>query len=381
MPTLGRVFAVVVALFGLSGCRSSPGPEPVLIGHLAPFSGPGKLIGEHGKQAILLAVEDVNQEGSRILGRRLAVLHPSYLPDDLEKLQPVAVRLITVDKVVALVGGIDTDQAKSLGRAAEPYEVPLITPAELPPELLGDNVFSVNAGLAFRGQALARFAAKELHVNRVAVWVDGRRAATTALAAAFTREFSKGKSALAQEWTYKNAPDLSEFVERVKKFQAQAILHAGYAVDLGRLRAKLQEAGLKLPVLAGSDGELLTGLQADKDMSDGVYTATPFVAGEGPSATEDFVKRYRDRFQEDPDIHAALAYDGIRVLFEAMRRAKSFQPTNLRKELANSEANPFESLSGPMKFDKNHAARRPLYVVQIENGQLRRPILYPAESQ
>src|SRR5262249_23108413 len=103
MPTLSRISAALVVLGGLNGCRSNPVPEPVLIGHLAPFSGPGKVTGEHGKQAILLAVEDVNQQDNHILGRRMAILHPSYPPEDPEKLQPVAVRLITVDKVVALL--------------------------------------------------------------------------------------------------------------------------------------------------------------------------------------------------------------------------------------------------------------------------------------
>src|SRR5260370_32023947 len=151
MKPFCRYLAMCTATVALTGCHRAPAPEPVLIGHLAPFSGPDKLIGDHAKQAILLAVEAVNKDENPISSRRLAVLHPNYTPDDPEKLQPVAVRLITVDKVVALIGGIDLDQAKSLGRAAAPYEVPLVTPAQLPPALLGDHIFSVNAGLAFHG--------------------------------------------------------------------------------------------------------------------------------------------------------------------------------------------------------------------------------------
>src|SRR5205823_3494821 len=158
----------------LAGCQRSPAPEPILIGHIAPFDGPDKIIGEHAKQAILMAVEEVNKEENRILGRRIGVLHPSYPAEDLKNLQPLAVRLLTVDKAVALVGGRDLDQARSLGRTAQAYESPVVTPTELPIEPLGENIFSVNVGLSFEGQALARFAAKDLNAQSVVVLMDER---------------------------------------------------------------------------------------------------------------------------------------------------------------------------------------------------------------
>jgi branched-chain amino acid transport system substrate-binding protein len=377
MKSVGGYLTICVAAFALVGCRRASAPEPVLIGHLASLSGADKAVGDHAKQAILLAVEAINNEEKQTPGRRLAVLHPNYPPDEPDKLQPVAVRLITVDKVAALLGGIDGEQARILGRAAEPYEVPLVTPAELPAELLGANIFSVNFGLDIEGQTLARFAAEQLHVNRVALWVDVRRAATTAVAAAFVKEFSRGGSNEAQEWTYKNASDLSDLILRAKNYRPQALVHAGSVVDLGRARTKLREAGLKLPILVGGDGEHLPALQADKDASEGVFVATPFVPGEGPESCQEFTRKYQARFHEPPDSAAALAYDGVQILFQAMRRANSFQPGKLREELTKAEENPFEGLMGKLSFSRSHAARRPLYVVQLEAGALKRPILYP----
>src|SRR5205807_7947635 len=101
------VFLLVLScLFSAAaGCHRGPNPEPLLIGHLASFSGPDKEIGEHAKQALALAVEEVNQEPNRILGRTIHVLHPTYPPEESDKLSFVAVRLITVNRVEALVGG------------------------------------------------------------------------------------------------------------------------------------------------------------------------------------------------------------------------------------------------------------------------------------
>ena len=64
----------------------------------------------------------------------------------------------------------------------------------------------------------------------------------------------------------------------------------------------------------------------------------------------------------------------MRVLFEAMRRAKSLRPAEIRTALAEMTNSPFDkSLSGSWTFDSNHAARRPLFVGKLENGVVTNP--------
>src|SRR5438128_9136266 len=130
-----RGVVVILCLAFLPGCKGSSNPEPIYIGHLAPCTGPDTEIGEHAKQAIALAVDKVNTDGG-IAGRPVRVIHPSF-PDNLNELVPVTVRLITVNHIVALLGGTNGNQAERIGRAAQPYEVALVTPAELPPDGLG----------------------------------------------------------------------------------------------------------------------------------------------------------------------------------------------------------------------------------------------------
>jgi branched-chain amino acid transport system substrate-binding protein len=82
---------------------------------------------------------------------------------------------------------------------------------------------------------------------------------------------------------------------------------------------------------------------------------------------QDFARRYQERFKEAPDLHAASAYDGARLLFEAMRRAKGTKPERLRETLLGLDN--FDSLTGPLAIDKDdHGARRPVFVVQRQEG-------------
>ena len=56
------------------------------------------------REAILLAVEEANAAEDKVAGRPVAVLHPE-VKDNAESAQAVAIRLITIDRVVALLAG------------------------------------------------------------------------------------------------------------------------------------------------------------------------------------------------------------------------------------------------------------------------------------
>ncbi len=356
-----RLFLCCFTLLISFGCKSKVEPGPILIGHVAPFSGPDKQIGEHGRQAIVLAVEEANKDENRIARRRVAVLHVDSHGDP-DALQPEAVRLITVNHVVALLGGVDAAQVERLSHAAQPYDVALITPAAVPAQQMADNVFSVNVSPATRGHALANFASAELKAERVAVLVDGRQTAGAALAEEFNKGFSKPGGRTTRQWVYQSEADLARIINEAKETKPQAVLFAGAPTAL-------QEVGLTVPILAGEDGEQLAALKGSV-----VYLATPYLLEGATPELQEFVKKYQGRFHESPGTDALLAYDGIRVLVQAMRRAKNISGANaaasVRAELGGSDIT-FESLTGSLRFDKDHSARRPLFIVRFENGKTR----------
>jgi branched-chain amino acid transport system substrate-binding protein len=334
------------------------------------LSGPEKRTGEHARQAIELAVAKTNKEENGIGGRHLAVLHVDTR-GELDTLQPEAVRLIAINGVVALLGGTSTAAVQRLGQAAQPYGVALVTPAALPPDIQAENVFSINAGLSFRGKVLARFASKELKAERVVVFVDSRRSSELALVEAFNSAFTKASGQNPRQYVYKNEGELARAVPESKELKPQAVLYAGAAGELAQVRQSFREAGLTVPFLFGGSEEHLAAFEADTKATDGIYLATPYTLEGSGQEIQEFARKYRERFQEDPDTSALLAYDGIHVLVEAMRKEKVFRPANVRSGLAGFLTDPFDSLTGRMVFAKDHSAKRPLFVGRLEGGKLR----------
>jgi branched-chain amino acid transport system substrate-binding protein len=365
----GVILSSMLAAF--SGCASKSSSEPILIGHFAASSGPDRMFGEHARQAILLAVEEANGSESLFPGRRVAVLHPDYPFDDPDAIQNIAVRLILADRVVGLLGGTSPAEAKRLARAAKDYDVPVITSAELTPDLTEENLFSVDASVEFRAQVLARFAVSDLKSQHVVLLSDTAMPAGSHVREAFQRELGAKGGRHTEHWTYKSENELGETTERIKKAQASAVLFFGTAHSFVKLGAKLRAAGISAPLIFGSDGNQLSIPSNERERIDNVYWATSYIPEVSEPRNQEFVKKYKERFHEDPDASAALAYDGLHVLLEAMHRANSTtQDAKILKELASDQSKPFDCLTGSFAFDKNRSLRRPLFVMHLNNGQI-----------
>jgi ABC-type branched-subunit amino acid transport system substrate-binding protein len=123
-------------------------------------------------------------------------------------------------------------------------------------------------------------------------------------------------------------------------------------------------------ILAGGE-EHLAALQADREAGNGLYLATTYVTDGATPQNQSFARDYQERFHEAPDVNAALAYDGVRLLLEAARRVGVPTPSQVRTEVAGFMSAGFDSLTGTLTFDQNHSARRPLYVGRLQDGQLK----------
>jgi branched-chain amino acid transport system substrate-binding protein len=353
----------------LVGCASKSTPEPILIGHPVPANGPDKNLIENAKRALLLAVEESNKGDNLLGGRRIAVLHPEWPAGEPDTLKSVAVRLVTVDRVIGLLGGTNPIQANRLSRAAKDHEVPVLTPAELTPEFGDENLYSVNAGIRVKGQALARFAAQELKAARMVLLVDMKLPAGSIVAEAFQREFTEKKAGRADQFTFTSENEFPQLAERLKKTQPDAILLVAQASATCKLTESLQHAGIRLPLLFAGDEEHLASA-GRVDAGSPLYWVSAFTPNTAAPQSLEFAKKYKERFDADPDISAALAYDSLRILLDAKRRADA-QSAKILKVLSD-DAKPFDSLTGSLTFEQDHTARRNIFVLSLKD---KRPVI------
>jgi branched-chain amino acid transport system substrate-binding protein len=351
----------MLPLLMVAGCGKKNESEPILIGHLAP-AGLDPVASDQAWRGIQLAVEQANQEENQVAGRRVQVLHPDC---NQETLRATAVRLITINKVAALLGGTDASQVQVLGLVAKSAKVPLVAPGGMPNDAGGGFIFHTSVSPAHQGKVLARFAGTQWPGKAMTVLIHQQESLSSAasnLAAAFAQEYRTGGK-IVGEWRYKNQAELKDLVRSIDADKPDAVVIAGASDDL----MELHKAGLAetVPVLLGTSEGALAPLQA-RPLGNPVYLATAFVIAGGPVPAQEFARKYQDRFHEAADVHAALAYDSARLLFDGFRWANTVEGDRVRQALA--ELKTFESVTGPMTFLDQWACR-PLFIVRVSNGQ------------
>lgn len=381
IPERNRVAigAALLLLAFLTGC-GSPRPVPAItIGNIAPRTGPQRELGLHAEEAIRLAIDEVKAPDSVLPGRTVEVRHADS-EGNPETAQTVAVRLLSINRAVALIGSDDPASADRLCKIAQQYKVPVIVPVWLPSPTLGSYGFALAPTPAEQGKALAEFAAAQLKPNRIAVLVDSRSPANVARAASFIETVGKGATIRRDEFT--TDEQLKGLVKSSLGAEPQAICFAGNADDLEKLWAgEGAKSPSTVPILyAGDDNSRLTSL-SDRQSGTSIYWTTPFLAEEAPATAKGFIQKYQEQYKRPPDAEAAFAYDAVRLLLEAMRQAKTARPDRVRDELAKIKD--FPSLTGPISFDSSQIARRPVLVVTRQNQQWKafRPSQPPAADK
>ncbi len=346
-------------LLALAGCSGQATEEPIWIGHVGPLSGPERSAGESMKRGILLAIEEANAEGQRIAGRTLSVLHADSR-GQAERARPETVRLITLNRIAALIGGRDYLNADRLAQALQPYTAPLLTPAcVVSPNLEG--VSSLDVSPHFRGQCLARFAAVQFSASRAALLVDETLPACAAIATAFAREWRSVAERKLHSFEIKGTELPAHLPNRLSKAEAQVLVVAATADHTSTAWQALEAAKLTLPIVFAGEAVQWQRIEADTDLRRKVHGLTTLVPGQFDEAGKKFLTRYRERHKEDADADACHGYEMIRILTAALRGTAGGGGLRLRDALAKAEEWP--GLTGKIHF-KEGCAIRPLYALR-----------------
>jgi branched-chain amino acid transport system substrate-binding protein len=371
----GRGCLIILAAC-LAGCgRGGPG-EPIYIGHLAPLQSTDKTRFEHTRQGMSLAIEELNKRTGPAGGRQVVVLHVNA-DEDLDQLQASAVRLLTVNRAVALIGGHNAAQVEKLARAAQPYEAPLITPSMTGPSLAADYLYSLEPSPARMANAVARWLKESVKKDSLAFVFDSRSTIAADLSTSLRAEFQKAGAGNLIEVSFGATPKFKETCESIRQSKAAAWLYYGQRAEWLELHRTVVEAKLNLPCLVGDSVGPIDAAVFDAEVP--LYQLTTYFPQEPDKAPGDFQAAYSKRFHAEADIFAAQGYDAVRLVGEGTAGGKLNSAGRLMVDLAAYLKNPFASSTGPLTFDSSeHAANRILFLIQ--KGEKKPTVIFKVES-
>ncbi|MCX6090156.1 MAG: ABC transporter substrate-binding protein, partial [Candidatus Atribacteria bacterium] len=209
---------VLCLVFVLAGSGAFA-QEPIKVGVVMGLTGPWASIDIPSANGIKLAADQINKAGG-VLGRQIELKVVDTKADEGETVAAV-IRLVEIEKVVALLGYGDTHWVNIAAPLAREYGIPFITPGATHPRIpertgawlacFGDNV---------QAAAIAEYAAKDKGLKKGALWIDTAVDYSVAVTAYFADALKHYGGAVAyQDYFETSLTDFSAMVARLKAYQ------------------------------------------------------------------------------------------------------------------------------------------------------------------
>lgn len=311
---------------------------PIKIGTVQNLTGGMAFIDAPALNGIRLAAKEWNQQGG-LLGRSIEVIAVDTKTDQAEA--AAGARRLVEQGVSAIIGYGDSTFALAAGPIAQNAKVVFVTQgATLPrlPELIGDYFFMAPFGDNDQAAAIAEYAVKELKYKTAVIWVDYAMDFSVAVCSFFLDAFEHFGGKVLYVDRFKT--DDTDFSAQISRFQAYSpkpdFLFLGSTPgNVGIMVKQIREAGITTPIL-GQDGfdtpEGLVGVAKEK--AEGIIFTSHVSLFDPDSRVRRFVEAYKKEYNKEPEnAFAALGYDALNLVMNAIARAGSDSPAAIKAAL------------------------------------------------
>jgi branched-chain amino acid transport system substrate-binding protein len=355
---------------GFTGCKKSGG-DTILIGEFASLTGKEATFGTSSHEGTRLAIQEINAAGG-VLGKQLEL----KTEDDQSKAgEPANVvnKLISKDGVVAVLGEVASSRSLEAAPICQENGIPMITPASTNPKVTetGDYIFRMCFIDPFQGTVMANFAANTLKAKKVAVFTDVKSDYSKGLAKFFKEGFVKTGGQIVSELDFNGGDkDFKGQLTAIKSSAPDAVFIPGYYTDVALICIQAKQLGLNVPLIGGDGWESEKLVELGGDAVEGHYFSTHYAADAASPKVTAFVEAYKKEFNgKVPDCMAALGYDSVYFLADAIKRAGTTEAPKLRDALAATKE--FEAVTGKVTIDANRDAVKSAVILQVKEGKFK----------
>lgn len=367
--------AVLAAIYGCKRQETGEGGKPseLKIGEYSSLTGTTATFGISTHRGVQLAIDAANAAGGvQGIPLRLITEDDASKPDVA---RTVVTKLITQDKVLAVIGEVASTRSLAAAPVCQQYRVPMITPSSTNPEVTrkGDYIFRVCFTDDFQAAVVAHFAADQ-GFKKAAVFKDIKNDYSVAFAENFSREFEKrGGKVVAEQVFQEGDTDFKAQLTALKASGPDCVLIPGYYSEVGTIARQAREVGLTVPLLGGDGWDsprLIPGAGGPGGALEGCFFSNHYFSTElKEQQTLDFIAEFRKKYGTNPDALAALGYDAARLLVAALKKCSKFTTAELRDAIAATKD--FPGVTGRITLDESRNARKAALILQVKGDRFR----------
>ncbi|ANE45037.1 ethanolamine utilization protein EutJ [Paenibacillus swuensis] len=392
----GILASCVLALGVLAGCNSGDGnngnggtnanaggnngggasAEVIKVGTNFEMTGGQASFGNSSMKGVKLAVKEINDAGG-IDGKMIELVEADNASKPEESTR-VAQKLISNDNVVALIGPVTSTNTLGAVPVAMEKKIPLITTSATNPKVTVDErTNKVNEWIfracfidPFQGKVMADFSLNDLKAKTAAMYIDTSSDYSKGLQKFFQETFTAGGGTIVSDESYQQKDtDFKAVLTRMKEKSPDVIYVPGYYEEVGKIIKQAREMGITVPILGGDGWDSpqlveIAGAEALKNTFMSNHYAADDKSDEIVSFIDAFKKANAD---EVPDGLAALGYDSVKLLADAIKRAGSTDAEKLKEALAGTKD--LKLATGVITLNETHDPVKSAVVLEFVDGK------------
>lgn len=378
----GSVSCAEFASQGAGGAAIKIGADGSLTGATANF-------GTGMKRGIEICANEFNAAGG-YQGRKVDI---TVLDDQVKPEIAVAniTRFLQQDKVIAIIGPVNSGNALAFIPKTEEAEVPVIVPISTsvqvvyvdaqgqPSAIYGDPgvkprkwVFRSSMQDNFQVETILGYA-KSKGWDAIGLMNDSTGYGTASKQTADKLIPSGGFKILANETYNVGDTDMTSQLQKLKAAGVKQIINFGLGPEDANLLISAQKIDYKVQ-FSGAWGfsDPLVPQLAGKDLAEGVVTVASFTPDQSPAAADFHQKMLRDYKEDVFPVTSAQAYDATRMMLMALSKSGP-DSAKLRDAIENLDG--FKGVtaapSKPFGPDRHHSLEgKDMFAAVWKNGEL-----------
>ncbi len=332
---IGHAMCLVGLILLLVPAPALPQQPPVKLAIVAEFTGGGAAVGAMWRDAINLAVEDINKKGG-VLGRRLETFSMDTQTDPPTSV--AVMRRAFGEKPFAIMGTVYSSSTVANMDIVRQAGIPQITGSEsvLLVQKGNPNIFltafTQQVGMAKQ----VRWLVEDLKAEKIAlVYVNnafGRGGREMFLK--FLKD--RGKTVVADISTEPQQADFTPELTRVRASGATHLMVYNHEEENARMMAQVRKLGLSVETVGETTLCAQTAIDPGGDAMNGSKCHVGMTAASPVPSMLDMNRRFHEKYGKTPDHNAYKAYIGTHMLKVAVERVGAFDQDKVRDCLHNN---------------------------------------------
>ena len=349
--------------------------DTIKVGVLLPLTGAQAKFGEIEKRSYEMAAEEINAKGG-VNGQKIELL----FEDDTGKPdvgRSGVEKLISREKVPVITGGYSSSVTAAAAPVAQQFKVPFVICTGASDDITEkgyDYVFRINPPASEYPKSVQTFlkgVAKD--VKTVALLYENSSFGQSSSKSFEEDAKGLGLNIVVKEGYQAGAIDFKPILTKVKAANPDMIYMVSYVMDASLLMRQSKELRInpKMFVGGGAGFTLPEFAKSAGDAADGVFSATLWVETLPFPGAKEYFNNFKKKYGTETEYHGAEAYAAMYVVADALKRAKSITPKDVRDALVTTD---MKTAFGPVKFisydKKTQQNKLDTYMVQWQKGTL-----------